>query len=189
MGHANCVRLRASADNTAGMRAGLALAAAVACLWSTQFAAGQAPARLIVQGPLPAGVAERIAGQTADLPWSIELRTTTTTPSGHSAAVLAAEHRARAVLWVDEAPEGFVLHVFDAAQRSAIERRFPRSHAAGDVSQGRSAALESLALAVRSALQALNAEQNGGAAEASGPEKGAGRTGAPRASAAALLIR
>ena len=55
------------------MRAGWALAAAAACWLWAQPGLGQAGEnRLLAVEPLPEGVAGRIAGQTADLAWTIE---------------------------------------------------------------------------------------------------------------------
>jgi hypothetical protein len=144
------------------MRGGWALAAVAVCgLWAQPGFAQTRENRLLVIEPLPEGVAERIAGQTADLAWTIDHAAVDA--SGVQAATrLAAEHHARALLWVVQDGGGFTLRLFDARKRRVLERRF--DHDARGGMMARSAALESLALALRSSLRALEAEEDVGQA-------------------------
>jgi hypothetical protein len=160
------------------MRARLLLAAAVACLAFSPRASGQAPKRLLVVDPLPKGAAERIAGQVADLPWTLEhvraARRGTAMDTG-VAEGLAREPGVGAVLWVEEDSGGFVLHLYDAEQHQVVERQLPR--AAGTSPLARSAALEALALAVRSGLSALSAETGASGAASGGSASAPGGSG------------
>jgi hypothetical protein len=125
-------------------------------LSTTAVANAQARLRLLVQDDLPAGAAERIEGQIADLPWSMEPAAGAI--ATHEAEAIAEARGARAVLWITEDANGFALSLFDAGRRRWLERRFPRARGGGNEALGRSAALESLALAVRSALRAMSEE-------------------------------
>src|ERR1043165_6000858 len=123
------------------MKAGCALAAAAVCWLWAQPGFGQAQAggdRLLAVEPLPDGVSDRIAGQTADLHWTIE-RAAAEARGVPAATRLAAEHHARAVWWVSEGAGGFVLRLFDVRKRRVLERRFARE---GRGTLARSAALE-----------------------------------------------
>jgi hypothetical protein len=123
--------------------------------------AGQAapPLRLAILEPLAQPTFERIAGQTADLPWAL-MRV----PAGEEAdpmrraAGASAQLGARAVLWVTrDAASAFVLRLYDPARQRLLERRFELE--GGGAALEESAALEALALSVRSALQALSADE------------------------------
>ncbi len=169
------------------MRACVALGAAlVALLGSAALASGQTnapavPARLLLLSPLPAGVEARITGQTADLPWQLQRVAGRAGEDRLQVAAQAARaSQARAALWVTREDNGaYTLRLYDPRKHRLLERRFELDPAAGALAD--SAALEALALAVRSALRALAADQTVGEAVAAGAgsdEAGGGGTGA-----------
>ena len=127
-------------------------------LGATRVRAGASGDRLLALEPLPDGVSDRIAGQTADLAWTVD-RANADARGVPAATRLAAEHRARAVLWVSEDADGFVLRLFDVRKRRVLERSFARERAGA---LARSAALEALALSLRSSLRALTAQEDVG---------------------------
>jgi hypothetical protein len=149
------------------MRARVALGAALLWLGWTAPGSGQqnaqaASARLLLLSPVPAAVEERIAGQIADLAWVSERVPGALEPDPlRAAAREAASKGARAVVWVTRAADGaYQLELYDPAKRRLLERRFALDKAEGALAE--SAALEALALAVRSALRALEADETVG---------------------------
>lgn len=172
------------------MRARLLLATALATLAFPVPAWGQAPKRLLVVDPLPKGAAERIAGQIADLPWTMEHVRGARPGAAVDARVaegLAKERGVGAVLWVEEDGSGFALHLLDAEKHQVVERQLPRAQGASPLA--RSAALEALALAVRSGLSTLSAEAGASSAamsaSATTPEGDAGGSGGSTATQSA----
>jgi hypothetical protein len=149
--------------------------------------AGQAaPAqRLAILEPLAQPTFERIAGQTADLPWALmRVPTSEEADPMRRALEAAAQLGARAVLWITrDATSALVLRLYDPQHKRLLERRFEVE--AGGAALAESAALEALALSVRSALQALSADEavgeaveNGSGTQATASTAGAGQ-GAP----------
>jgi len=90
-------------------------------------------------------LAERIRGQTSDLPWTLRFE------EGPAPEDLEAAHGAPVVVWVDVRGETLVLHVADVRAR----RMFVRELGRPEEEFGESAQQEAVALALRSALQAL----------------------------------
>jgi hypothetical protein len=139
-----------------------------AALARSQAGQPTAPQRLAILEPLSQPTFERIAGQTADLPWTL-----TRVPGSDEAdpmrrAVEAtAQLGARAVLWVTrDAASAFVLRMYDPERRRLLERRFELDTKGTALAE--SAALEAVALSVRSALQALSADEAVGEAVENG---------------------
>lgn len=123
-------------------------AAAVLVLTATPSLA-QERARVLL--PLPADLDERLVGQTTDLAWTLE-RVPGPRPRDLDEAATRAEG-ARVVLWVETGRDGLRLHFADVRDRRLLVRDFS---APNDEAFGGSATLESVAVAVRSALQALS---------------------------------
>jgi hypothetical protein len=134
----------------------------------------RAALQLVLLDPLPAGAHARIAGQTADLAWRLTRAPATPGAALLERASVAAEERdARAALWIEESEGAFELRLLDARRQRLLERRFEIER--GTDGLARSAALEALALAVRSALRALEADQEvGEAVQAGGAGAGTG---------------
>jgi len=155
-----------------------AVAWLMAALWpAMSFAQVDASHELVLIEPLPEGAQARIEGQTADLEWRL-----TRAPAARGVELLehaseaAADRDARAALWIEATPEAYVLKLLDARKRRLLERRFDLDPGAGALA--RSAALEALALAVRSALRALAADEELGSEVPVTKPPGAGGTGA-----------
>lgn len=101
--------------------------------------------------PLPADLDERLVGQTSDLDWTLETARAATPRDLDDAARVS--RGARVVIWVEALPNGLRLHFVDVRERRLLVRDFA---APNDEPFGGSANVESVAVAVRSALQALS---------------------------------
>ena len=112
----------------------------------------------ILLAPLAPDIEARIHGQTADLAWRVTgeaalgTRIPSTAPDATSlvtAQAIASANLARVIIWVHSTPGNLELRLFDASSGRLLRRRF-------ELPDGqRSAALEGLAVAVRSSLQAV----------------------------------
>lgn len=133
-------------------RASRALGACLALLCASAGLAGaQDRERARVIAPLPADLDDRLVGQTSDLEWTLE-PTRASTPGDLDAATRLSRG-ARVVIWVEALPNGLRLHFVDVRERRLLVRDFA---APNDEPFGGSANVESVAVAVRSALQALS---------------------------------
>lgn len=101
--------------------------------------------------PLPADLDERLVGQTSDLEWTLETTRASTPRDLDEAAGVS--RGARVVIWVEARANGLRLHFVDVRERRLLVRDFA---APNDEPFGGSANVESVAVAVRSALQALS---------------------------------
>jgi hypothetical protein len=133
-------------------RASRTLGACLALLCATVGLAGaQDHERARVIAPLPADLDERLVGQTSDLEWTLETTRASTPRDLDEATRLS--RGARVVIWVEALPNGLRLHFVDVRERRLLVRDFG---APNDEPFGGSANVESVAVAVRSALQALS---------------------------------
>ncbi|MCB9601515.1 MAG: hypothetical protein H6721_25965 [Sandaracinus sp.] len=125
------------------------LAACLAVSALCASASAQETARVVT--PLPADLDERLEGQTTDLDWRL---TRTRMPVPRDLDDAARRSRgARVVIWVETLETGLRLHFVDVRDRRLLVRDFA---APNDEAFGGSANLEAVAVAVRSALQALS---------------------------------
>jgi hypothetical protein len=133
-------------------RASRALGACLALLCaSAGVARAEDHERARVIAPLPADLDERLVGQTSDLEWRLE-STRASMPRDLDEATRFSRG-ARVVIWVEALANGLRLHFVDVRERRLLVRDFT---APNDEPFGGSANVEAVAVAVRSALQALS---------------------------------
>lgn len=131
----------------------LALACVTATSAPSARAYGDAPPRaqrFVVRGPMPAGLALRIAGQTSDIDW-IAVSSDGGDSDTSLAAIFALGRRegARVVVWVDGDVDALTLHIADVREQRLFVRVFDLTIASESV------VFEEVGVIVRSTLVAL----------------------------------
>jgi hypothetical protein len=114
---------------------------------------------LVVLEPISQAVFDRLAGQTSDLLWQLtRVRVPASGDRVMRAGAAAVEFRARAVAWIArDAAGAFVLNVYDPSGKRLVTRRFALERNSSGLAE--SAAVEALALSLRSILRALAADE------------------------------
>lgn len=121
--------------------------------WCALGSLGAAQSRDVARviSPLPADLDERLVGQTSDLEWTLE---SARAPNPRDLDDASRHSQgARVVIWVTAHAGGLRLHFADVRDRRLLVRDFA---APNDEPFGGSANVESVAVAVRGALQALS---------------------------------